>query len=327
MSDPRRATRRATLGDYGSQAVRGKRAATVHAILRDDGFLAPRRPRLLRAKERAHPAFASFEWCFADATYRRVVDNWDQRIKVIVSAASDYFESNFQIRFLLVGIEPWEYRGVARHPESRLKELLAISPGDADLLIGFIGFGEYLTGSDRAYFTGILGMGMPFGQHVMISGDDHFHLNRDKVVLMHELANVFGAFHVDNRRSLMYPIHTDVPTEILAEGKFELEPPLREVILAARELDFQRGVDSLDPETRRRIQTLARQYRHPREERSPTPIAMARVFQELRDNAQGSAGRPTGKQGEASQAQQTQNDVLQRGKGARHSRIHRTPSR
>ena len=253
----------------------------------------------------------------ADATYRRVVANWDQRIKAIVSAASDYFEANFQIRFDLLGIQPWEYRGVARHPESRLKALLAVRPEDADLLIGFIGFGEYYTTGELTYMTGLLGMGMPFGQHVMVSGDDHFHINRDKVVLMHELGHVFGAFHVDNRRSLMYPMHSGVPTEILAEGKFEMEPPLREVILAARNLDFQRGVDSLDPEARRRIQTLARQYRLPRESRAPTPIAMARVVQELRENAQGNQGRPSGNEGGVSQTTLNQDEVLRQGEKVR----------
>jgi hypothetical protein len=246
----------------------------------------------------------------ADATYRRVVDDWNQRIRAIVTAASEYFEANFQIRFDLVGIQPWEYRGVARHPESRLKALLAVQPEDADLLIGFIGFGEYYTSGEITYITGLLGMGMPFGQHVMVSGSDHFHLNRDKVVLIHELAHVFGAFHVDNRRSLMYPMHSGVPTEILTEGKFEMEPPLREVVMAARKLDFQRGVDSLDPEARRRIQTLARQYRLPRESRAPTPIAMARVVQELRENAQGNQGRPAGTAGDVSQAASKQEEVL-----------------
>ena len=253
----------------------------------------------------------------ADATYRRVVEDWNQRIRTIVTAASDYFEANFRIRFELVGIQPWEYRGVARHPESRLKALLAVAPEDADLLIGFIGFGEYYTSGETTYIHRPLGMGMPFGQHVMVSGADHFHLNRDKVVLIHELAHVFGAFHVDNRRSLMYPIHSEVPAEILAEGKFEMESPLREVVMAARNLDFQRGVDSLDPEARRRIQTLARQYRLPRESRGPSPIALARVVQELRENAQGNQGRPSGTAGEVSQNTLNQDEVLHRGEKVR----------
>jgi len=253
----------------------------------------------------------------ADATYRRVVDDWSQRIRTVVMAASEYFEANFQIRFQLVAIQPWEYRGVARHPESRLKALLAIEPEDADLLLAFIGFGEFYTAGETTYITGLLGMGMPLGQHVMVSGDDHFHINRDKVVLMHELAHVFGAFHVDNRRSLMYPIHSGVPTEILAEGKFELEPPLREVILAARNLDFRRGVDSLDPQVRQRIQTLTRQYRLPRESRAPSPVGMARVVRELRDNAQGRLGRPAESAADNSPASPNQDETLRPGENVR----------
>ena len=249
----------------------------------------------------------------ADATYRRVVDDWSQRIRTVVTAASDYFEANFRIRFQLLDIAPWEYRGVARHPESRLQALLAMEPEDAELLIGFIGFGEFYTAGERTYITGLLGMGMPFGQHVMVSGDGHFHVNRDKVVLLHELAHVFGAFHVDNRRSLMYPIHSGVPTEVLAEGQFELEPPLREVIMAARNLDFRRGVASLDPPVRQRIQALARQYRVSREARAPSPVGLARVMQELRENAQGKVGRPADSTADDSSAGPQSDEILRPG--------------
>jgi hypothetical protein len=76
-------------------------------------------------------------------------------------------------------------------------------------------------------------------------------------------------------------------------------------------------VDSLDPEARRRIQTLARQYRLPRESRGPSPIALARVFQELRENAQGNQGRPSGTAGEVSQATLNQDELLHPGEKVR----------
>lgn len=253
----------------------------------------------------------------ADATYLRVVDNWRQRIQNAVSGASEYFESNFRIRFLVVDIQPWEYRGVTHDVNARLKSLLAISPADADLILAFVGFGEYLKVDATTYVTGLLGMGMPFGQHVMVSGDDHYHPNRDKFVLMHELAHVFGAFHVVNHRSLMYPNSDGVPPELVIEGRFELEPALREVIMAGRNIDFQRGADSLPPETRRRIEALSREHRHPRESRAPTLIAYSRVLRELRDYACGNTGRPAdapqGPTGGTSQA----DDMLQRGERVR----------
>ncbi len=252
----------------------------------------------------------------ADNTYRRVVDNWEQRIQRGLADASDYFEANFRIRFQLDRIQAWDYRGVAHGLEGRLRDLLAISPGDSDLVVAFVGFGEYQTVGEAAYRTGLLGMGMSFSRHVMVAGDDHFHRNRDKFVLTHELAHVFGAFHVDNPKSLMFPIHTGVPTEVLAQGTFELEPPLREVILAARDLDFRRGVESLDADTRRKIETLCRAHRHPREYRMPTPITLAHIFRELRQNACGDLGRPPDDPSNAAQSP-AQDEVLGRGEWAR----------
>jgi len=253
----------------------------------------------------------------ADGTYRRVVDNWRQRIQDAVSGASEFFESNFGIRFVVVDIQPWEYRGLTHDVNARMKSLLAIPPQDADLIVAFIGFGEYWKADAEAYFTGQLGRGMPFGQHVMVSGDDHYHPNRDKFVLIHELAHVFGAFHVSNHRSLMYPNFHGVPAELVIEGKFELEPALREVIMAARHFDFQRGADSLPPETRRRIEALCREHRHPRESRAPTLIAYSYVLRELREYACGNTGRPAnapeGSTGDTSQA----DDMLQRGEKVR----------
>lgn len=253
----------------------------------------------------------------ADATYRRVVDNWRQRIQNAVSGASEYFESNFRIRFVLEDVQPWEYRGVTHDTRARLKSLLALSPETADLVVGFIGFGEYLKADANAYFTGLLGMGMPFGQHVMVSGDDHYHPNRDKFVLIHELAHVFGAFHVMNCRSLMYPASDGVPAELVMEGTFELEPALREVILAARNIDLQRGADSLPRETRRRIEALCREHRHPRESRAPTLTAYSYVLRELREYACGNAGRPADAPEDVTGGTPNANDVLQPGEKVR----------
>jgi hypothetical protein len=221
----------------------------------------------------------------ADTTYRRIVDDWRERIRTAVDGASDYYETNFGLRFVVADVQPLEYRGLSDKPSQRWSRLLRLSPGDADLLIAFIGFGDYYRSDDGAVYIGHLGQGMPFGQHVMVSGERFVHPNRDRAVLIHELAHLFGAFHVQNARSVMQRSYRDIPTRDIIAGQLLLDPPLQEVIRLTRNVDFRRGVESLDPKTRARLQELCRQFRHPAEKDAPDPIQMGNLYLQARRSA------------------------------------------
>lgn len=214
----------------------------------------------------------------ADTTYRRIVDDWERRIRNAVSGASDCFERNFGIRFLVTDVQPLEYRGLTDEPSDRWKRLLRISPGEADLLLTFIGFGNYYRSGDDVQYLGDLGRGAPFGQHIMVSGEFSVHPIRDRVVLVHELAHTFGAFHVENKKSVMQTNYWNLPTKDLIRGRLFMDEPLKEIIRMTRDVDFRRGVDSLDAKTQRRVQTLCLEHRRADEKESPDPITLGRLY-------------------------------------------------
>ena len=170
-------------------------------------------------------------------------------------------------------------------PGERWSHLLKMSPQQADLVLAFVGYGDYYKGEDQVYYVGHLGRGMPFGQHVMVSGERYVHPNRDKAVLIHELAHLFGAFHVQNKRSIMQSNFRDVPTEDIIDGRLHMDAPLREIILLTRDVDFRRGVASLDVGTQNRIKTLCRLHRRVAEKDAPDPVALGYRYLEAREEA------------------------------------------
>jgi hypothetical protein len=193
-----------------------------------------------------------------------------------------------------VGIRDWDYRGLTDKPDERWTELLKTSPGDADIIVAFIGFGDYYKGEDQAYYLGHLGQGMPFGQHVMVSGERYVHANRDRAVLIHELAHLFGAFHVDNKISVMQASFRDVPPQDIIDGRLHMDAPLQEIIHLTREVDFRRGVASLDADTQDRIRSLSKAHRRVAEKNAPDPIAQGQRYLRARDEARSEAAIDSG---------------------------------
>jgi hypothetical protein len=222
----------------------------------------------------------------ADATYRQVVDDWRDRIRQTVAGASKYYEANFRVRLELDEIRAWEYRGLADDVEGRVKQVLQVSPGSSDLLVAFIGLGDYYKTEEQTFRTGHLGAGFPFGQHLLVSGNDDFHVNREIAVLIHELAHGFGAFHVTDRRSLMQPGYDDAPIREVLTAQVPLDAVSMEIIGLTRQVDFRRGVTSLDAATQRRLKQLALWHRHPAEAYAMSPIALGHAYQFDRSAAQ-----------------------------------------
>jgi hypothetical protein len=222
----------------------------------------------------------------ADATYRQVVDDWRDRIRQTVAGASKYYEANFQVRLELDEIRAWEYRGLADDVEGRVKQALQMAPGSSDLLVAFIGLGDYYKTQEKTFRTGHLGAGFPFGQHLLVTGNDDFHVNREIAVLIHELAHGFGAFHVTDRRSLMQPGYDDAPIREVLTAQLPLDAVSMEIIGLTREVDFRRGVTSLDAATQRRLKQLALWHRHPAEAYAMSPIALGHAYQFERSAAQ-----------------------------------------
>ncbi len=222
----------------------------------------------------------------ADATYRQVVDDWRERIRQTVAGASKYYEANIRVRLELDEIRAWDYRGLADDVQGRVKRVFQVSPGSSDLLIAFVGLGDYYRTDEKTFLTGHLGSGFPFGQHLLVTGNDDFHVNREIAVLIHELAHAFGAFHVTDRQSLMQPGYDDAPLRDVLTAQLPLDAVSMEIIGLTREVDFRSGVASLDAATQRRIKHLAFWHRHPAEAHAMSPIALGHAYQFDRSVAQ-----------------------------------------
>jgi formylglycine-generating enzyme required for sulfatase activity len=211
----------------------------------------------------------------ADQTFQRKHPDWKGRIQELVSGASKYYE-DFGLRFVVVDCQTWVLKADATVFPDTWKQLYGIDPAGADLVIGFIGVKypqEHMFGGYR------LGQAMHFSQHAYISDDSSLELG--VTTLAHELGHIFGAFHVADARSIMYP-DANRMAKRLEFGKTN-----REVIGLTKNVDFQRGVETLPPEASKRIKELHATYHHPSESSTGNPLAMGYIYRALRADAIG----------------------------------------
>lgn len=209
----------------------------------------------------------------ADDTYRRIPD-WKKRIRTVMAGVSTFYESELSIRFTVVETRIWTYRALEHKVEDRWSAVLAVEPHEADLVIGFVGLGDFRSDAsqDAAAYTGLLGRADFFAQHAMVSGWSDHHENREITTLIHELGHVFGAFHVADPNSVMQPGYDQIPLDDILAGKVQFGKALDEVLMLTRHVDLQRGVSSLSETARRRIQEICREHRIAGEADGEDPI-------------------------------------------------------
>ncbi len=187
----------------------------------------------------------------ADIEYRNRFPEWQQRVRELIEAALRYYECEFAIRFTPVGYRSWEFNArYQRSEEEKLASLEKIEPGQADLVIAFVRCIEQLDRGMR------IAWGMRLSQYVLVTDAwpelayviplAHWEAIwrqpgfGSTVVLSHELGHAFGGFHVDNRESVMQP----EPTKLIPP-RIQFDEATRQVILATRQFDFNRGPDSV----------------------------------------------------------------------------------
>ena len=187
----------------------------------------------------------------ADTGYRLQYPQWRERIAQLMGRVSNHFDGNFGIRFKLAECREWDYQSAGRPANESLSQLWKIDPGPSDLVVGF-------TVSDFSRWQQAeLGVTNSFGQHVLIRESTSPALAaRVDLVVLHEFCHVFGAFHVDDPRSVMQPALEACPHQ------FTVTEPTRRVVALARNIDLRRGVESLDEATARQVSQLFQTYRH-----------------------------------------------------------------
>ena len=153
----------------------------------------------------------------ADPSFRGRNPRWTEELRARIEAASVYFEREFEIRFVTVNAAAWPERERIASTAGLMVKLKQDYPtlkddGIFDVIIAFTAepISRYLpNGRPRADRIGDCRVGL--GNYVVatVSGiyrgtPDNSDLDYDTVALIHELAHIFGAEHVQDTSSIMH---------------------------------------------------------------------------------------------------------------------------
>ncbi len=146
----------------------------LNSLLSSCALFAPKPPeRTVRVK------------ALADVSFRARNPRWPEEVRGRIEAASDYYEREFGIRFVTQSTEAWP-----------AQERVRSTP--------------YFT-AGRARVDRIGNCQQGLGNYVIAPVNESFHYmgpyadpKLDVIALIHELAHIFGAEHVDDRASIMH---------------------------------------------------------------------------------------------------------------------------
>ncbi|HKY06888.1 MAG TPA: M12 family metallo-peptidase [Candidatus Binatia bacterium] len=154
---------------------------------------------------------------FADIPFRARNPSWAEEARGLVEAASDYYEREFDIRILPQSVSAWPSAERVDSTPALLSLLqkqfpVALKDGSYDLIVSFTAenTSRYLTaGRPRVDRIGDCSQGL--SNYIVVPVGKVFHYRGageepefDVIALVHELAHVFGAQHVEDTTSLMH---------------------------------------------------------------------------------------------------------------------------
>lgn len=185
----------------------------------------------------------------------RAQPGWEAMLRRTVQTVSEIYERTFQIRFVVRDVVPWSIgaRGV---PIGRIlgRVRTEVTTGPADVLVLFA--------AERCEKLEY-GFALTFGRYAMVQTGclDTAVLTRTapEVVLSHEVAHLFGAFHPAAGRS---------DTVMVGGPADRFDGQTVRVIRLMRDYDFTRGILGVDAETRRAWSAIYAEG-HARGDRNP----------------------------------------------------------
>ncbi len=206
--------------------------------------------------------------CLADESYRRRFPEWKERIGELVSRASRYFEAAFALKFTIADCRAWDYEAKnVGDPQEQIARLAAIDPAPADLTIAFVGVVQ-TTKTYRSRHRRYEDVwSVPFGQQVVVADIRREQAFGAEQLLVRGLCQVFGAFYVADRRSIMNGMLENVEL-----GPIRFGSVTQQVILLTRDFDFRKGPASLGPEAVSTIRAIYGRYRHAESEPGDDPV-------------------------------------------------------
>jgi Metallo-peptidase family M12 len=151
----------------------------------------------------------------ADPALRERNPRWNDEVRGLIEASSDYFDNEFGIRFVVQGTAAWPAQEKIASTAGLMVRLKQEFPLDRkreayDLLIAFTGerVNFYSGGRGRVDRIGDCREGL--GNYVVVYVSAPFRYTGvtteptiDVIALIHELGHIFGAEHVQDSQSIM----------------------------------------------------------------------------------------------------------------------------
>jgi hypothetical protein len=153
----------------------------------------------------------------ADMSFRARNSRWPDEARGLIEAASDYYEREFGIRFVAQSVVPWPAQERIRSTVDLLARVEQDFPsqekdGSYDLIVVFTaeGLSQYfVAGRPRVDRIGNCQHGLgnyvvtPVNKPFRYAGA-HAEPEPDVITIIHEIAHIFGAEHVEDRASIMH---------------------------------------------------------------------------------------------------------------------------
>jgi hypothetical protein len=239
---------------------------------------APESPAPAPAKETAAPVRPLREIrvrLAADEEFRSH-PNWKGEAAMRLTFASDVYEREFRIRWVIAGFAEWKSDDDAPQLDDLLEAAAKLPSSDVDFVMAFSGQSR-AAGSPRPY--ALDGEARFFGRIAIVrSAGVALPDSDDTYVLCHELGHALGAWHEADSKSVMSP-HVSATSRTF-------DDVTRGIVETARDIDFARGVEWLGPERESRLVDLYRRSRPVKgEEFSPASAWELRASALAADNS------------------------------------------
>ncbi|MGQ9729793.1 MAG: M12 family metallo-peptidase [Candidatus Zipacnadales bacterium] len=174
---------------------------------------------------------------------------WQREVREHLEFASNLYERTFNIRFVIVELVEWASDDAGEGLGDLVEELEQEIPLDGvDVVIGFSAQ-QPQRGKLSKYISLPWGLTPSFGRVSVIRAmidDESYDLH---LAVVHEIAHLFGAFHVADQDSVMRET-------IQGPRTFQFDIANGRMVRLMRDYDFEAGVEAISPETAKRITKL-----------------------------------------------------------------------
>jgi Metallo-peptidase family M12 len=150
-----------------------------------------------------------------DPALRERNPRWDEEVRGLIEASSDYFDNEFGVRFVVQSTAAWPAQEKIASTAGLMVRLKKEFPFDGkreayDLLIAFTGERVNIYNGGRGRVDRIGDCREGLGNYVVLYVSAPFRYTGatteptiDVIALIHELAHIFGAEHVQDSQSIM----------------------------------------------------------------------------------------------------------------------------